>query len=88
VASAVPPEGRRTGTVVLRPEQLRLADADTAGVVTGTVTDVCFYGHDAKVTVAVPGLDHPVDVRVAGPSQVGPGRRTGVRVTGEATLHP
>ncbi|MCX4706153.1 ABC transporter ATP-binding protein [Streptomyces sp. NBC_01373] len=88
VALASPPNGRRTGTVVLRPEQLRLTDADAAGVVRGTVTDVCFYGHDAKVTVAVRGLDSPVDVRVAGPLSVGPGQETGIRVTGEVTLHP
>ncbi|MFF6782596.1 ATP-binding cassette domain-containing protein [Streptomyces sp. NPDC012510] len=88
------PHGWRTGTVVLRPEQLRLtdpdsdADADAAEAVRGTVTDVCFYGHDAKVTVAVPGLDEPVEVRLAGPVRVGPGQETGVLVTGEATLHP
>jgi iron(III) transport system ATP-binding protein len=88
VTLAAPPNGRRTGTVVLRPEQLRLTGADTAGAVRGTVTDVCFYGHDAKVTVAVQGLDHTVDVRVAGPVSVGPGQETGIRVTGEVTLHP
>ncbi len=88
VALASPPNGRRSGTVVLRPEQLLLTDANTAGAVRGTVTDVCFYGHDAKVTVAVQGLDSTVDVRVAGPLSVGPGQETGIRVTGEVTLHP
>jgi iron(III) transport system ATP-binding protein len=88
VALAEPANGRRTGTVVLRPEQLRLTDTDTAEAVRATVTDVCFYGHDAKVTVAVEGLDDPVDVRVVGPLPVDPGQETGIRVTGEATLHP
>lgn len=87
VVLASPPDGLRTGTVVLRPEQLRLTDADTAAV-RGTVTDVCFYGHDAKVTIAVHGIDDTVDIRVAGPLPVGPGQETGIRVTGEATLHP
>ncbi|KFF97535.1 ABC transporter [Streptomyces scabiei] len=87
VVLASPPDGLHTGTVVLRPEQLRLTDADTAAV-RGTVTDVCFYGHDAKVTVAVHGIDGMVDIRVAGPLPVGPGQETGIRVTGEATLHP
>ncbi|KUO18732.1 ABC transporter ATP-binding protein [Streptomyces dysideae] len=87
VTLAAPPGGRRTGTVVIRPEQLRLADTDTADAVRGTVTDVCFYGHDAMVSVAVDGMDAPVDVRVAGPLPIGPGEETGVRVTGEATLH-
>ncbi|MDX3131836.1 ABC transporter ATP-binding protein [Streptomyces europaeiscabiei] len=87
VVLASPPDGLHTGTVVLRPEQLRLTDADTAAV-RGTVTDVCFYGHDAKVTIAVHGIDGTVDIRVAGPLPVGPGQETGIRVTGEATLHP
>jgi iron(III) transport system ATP-binding protein len=87
VTLAAPPDGRRTGTVVVRPEQLRLAGTDAADAVRGTVTDVCFYGHDAMVTVAVDGMDAPVDVRVAGPLPIGPGEETGVRVTGEATLH-
>ncbi|MET8220904.1 ABC transporter ATP-binding protein [Streptomyces hirsutus] len=87
VALASPPNGQRTGTVILRPEQLQLTDVGTAGAVRGTVTDVCFYGHDARVTVAVRGLEDPVDVRVAGPLLVGPGQETAIRVTGEATLH-
>ncbi|MEU2383748.1 ABC transporter ATP-binding protein [Streptomyces sp. NPDC012461] len=87
VTLAEPPDGRRTGTVILRPEQLRLTDTGTEGAVRGTVTDVCFYGHDARVTVAVPGLDAPVDVRITGPVPVGPGQETAVCVTGEATLH-
>ncbi|MEU6911817.1 ABC transporter ATP-binding protein [Streptomyces olindensis] len=86
VALTAPADPGRTGTLVLRPEQLRLTDAGAA--VRATVTDVCFYGHDAKVTVTVEGLDTPVDVRVTGPLPVGPGRRTGIHVTGEATLHP
>jgi iron(III) transport system ATP-binding protein len=52
------------------------------------VVNVSFYGHDAMVTVDVDGLDGPVDVRVAGPVAVREGERTGIRVTGEATLHP
>ncbi|HEY5836073.1 ABC transporter ATP-binding protein [Streptomyces sp.] len=81
-------DGPRAGTVLLRPEQLLLTDAAAAGAVRGTVTDVCFYGHDAMVTVAVDGLDAPVDVRVAGPLPVRPGEQTGIRVQGEASLHP
>ncbi|MGX6745489.1 ABC transporter ATP-binding protein [Streptomyces xantholiticus] len=88
VALTSPPVGRSTGTVVLRPEQLRLVDPDTAAAVRGTVTDVCFYGHDARVTVAVPGLGDPVNVRVSGAVSIDPGQETGISVTGEATLHP
>jgi iron(III) transport system ATP-binding protein len=82
------PEGNpRTGTVLLRPEQLRLTGPTAHGAVRGTVTDVCFYGHDAMVTVAVDGHATPVGIRVAGPLRVRPGEETGVRVLGEGTLH-
>ncbi|MDN3026148.1 ABC transporter ATP-binding protein [Streptomyces sp. S.PB5] len=84
---AAPPAGLRAGTVLLRPEQLRLTDTDSDGAVNGTVTDICYYGHDAMVTVAVEGHDIPVAIRVAGPLPVGPGEETGVRVVGEADLH-
>ncbi|MFD7409637.1 ABC transporter ATP-binding protein [Streptomyces sp. NPDC059866] len=76
-----------TGTVLLRPEQLELTDP-AAAAVGGTVTEVRFYGHDAMVTVTVDGLDAPVEVRAAGPLTVEPGERTGIRVQGEAVLHP
>ncbi|MFC7218283.1 ABC transporter ATP-binding protein [Streptomyces polyrhachis] len=75
------------GTVLLRPEQLRLTAAESAQV-SGTVEDVCFYGHDAMVTVRVAELEQPVVVRVAGPVPLEPGERTGLAVAGEATLHP
>ncbi|MFF3325153.1 ABC transporter ATP-binding protein [Streptomyces sp. NPDC002889] len=81
------PAGPREGTVLLRPEQLELTAAASAAA-HGTVVNVCFYGHDAMVTVDVDGLERPVDIRVAGPIPVRPGERTGIRVTGEATLHP
>ncbi|MCJ0869691.1 ABC transporter ATP-binding protein [Streptomyces sp. AP-93] len=82
-----PPGRLREGVVLLRPEQLRLTDPDAARA-GGTVTDVRFYGHDAMVTVAVDGIDEPVDVRVPSPTAARPGERTGIEVTGEATLHP
>ncbi|MFE9023839.1 ABC transporter ATP-binding protein [Streptomyces sp. NPDC007808] len=88
VALAAPCRDRSTGTVVLRPEQLHLTSPDAEEAVRGTVTDVFYYGHDAKVTVTVQGLDEPVDVRVVGPLRVGPGQEAAIRVTGEATLHP
>ncbi|MFD5744933.1 ABC transporter ATP-binding protein [Streptomyces massasporeus] len=87
VPLAAPPAGLRSGTVLLRPEQLRLTDADSDGAVSGTVTDIHYYGHDAMVTVAVEGHHIPVAVRVAGPVPVGPGEETGVCVVGEADLH-
>ncbi|MFD3357578.1 ABC transporter ATP-binding protein [Streptomyces fradiae] len=89
VPLASAPDGLRDGLVLLRPEQLRLAEPDAAGAgAEGVVTDVRFFGHDAMVTVAVDGLDRPVDVRTPGPPGQVPGRRVAIRLTGEATLHP
>ncbi|MGX1915075.1 ABC transporter ATP-binding protein [Streptomyces phaeochromogenes] len=88
VPLAAPPHGLRAGTVLLRPEQLRLTDAGSEGAVRGTVTNVCYFGHDAMVTVAVEGHDTPVDIRVTGTLPVRPGEETGIRVAGEAGLHP
>ncbi|MGW7198252.1 ABC transporter ATP-binding protein [Streptomyces chryseus] len=84
---AAPAGGPSDGTVLLRPEQLRLRPTANAPA-RGTVTDVAYYGHDAMVTVTVDGLPAPVGVRVTGPVAVRPGQRTGIEVTGDATLHP
>ncbi|MET8329524.1 ABC transporter ATP-binding protein [Streptomyces sp. NPDC005181] len=81
-----PPGRVREGVVLLRPEQLRLTAPDAAEA-SGMVTDVRFYGHDAMVTVAVDGIDEPIDVRVPSPAATRPGERTGIEVMGEATLH-
>ncbi|MGA5195693.1 TOBE domain-containing protein [Streptomyces exfoliatus] len=84
---AAAPEGLRDGLVLFRPEQLRLSEPDSADAA-GVVTDVRFFGHDALVTVAVDGLDRPIDIRTPSPLRVEPGVRVGVCLTGEATLHP
>jgi len=54
--------------VVVRPEQLTIAplDGPGAGGVRAMVRDVAYFGHDAVVTVDLPGFDEPVDVRVLG----------------------
>ncbi|MER6998766.1 ABC transporter ATP-binding protein [Streptomyces sp. NPDC000410] len=83
---AAAPEGLRDGLVLLRPEQLRLADPEAADA-EGVVTEVRFFGHDALVTVAVDGLEQPIGIRTPSPLQVAPGRRIGIRLTGEATFH-
>ncbi|MFE5946825.1 ABC transporter ATP-binding protein [Streptomyces sp. NPDC056480] len=83
---ATSPKGLRKGLVLLRPEQFRLTDPDTA-TAHGTVTDVRFFGHDCMVIVAVDGLEQQIDIRAPGPIQVQPGGRVGIQVTGDATLH-
>ncbi|MGI5479427.1 ABC transporter ATP-binding protein [Streptomyces lavendofoliae] len=87
VQLATASDGPRDGLVLLRPEQLRLTGTESADA-EGVVTDVRFFGHDAMVTVAVEGLDRPVDIRTPSPLRVAPGRRVGIGVTGEATVHP
>ncbi|MFI5617618.1 ABC transporter ATP-binding protein [Streptomyces sp. NPDC051567] len=75
------------GTVVLRPEQLRLVvphGEDAAA--RGRVSEVRFHGHDALVLVEVGGAG-TVTVRTPGPVEVRPGDEVGVRVTGEAAFH-
>ncbi|CNE19958.1 ABC transporter-like protein [Mycobacterium tuberculosis] len=86
IALAAPGDAGRNGTVILRPEQLRLTDAGGTAP-GGTVTDVRYYGHDAMITVSVEGLAAPVDIRVDGHVHLRPGDRTGVLLTGEATFH-
>ncbi len=76
----------REGTVLLRPEQFELTGPDAADH-HGTVADVCYYGHDAMVTVAVEGLDAPIEIRVAGPMDLARGDRAGIRVVGAGILH-
>ncbi|MFD7319501.1 ABC transporter ATP-binding protein [Streptomyces sp. NPDC059875] len=83
---AAAPAGLHEGLVLLRPEQLDLTAPDSAGA-EGTVTGVCFYGHDAMISVAVDGHDRQIDVRTSGGAPARPGDRVGVRVSGEATLH-
>ncbi|MFE9771324.1 ABC transporter ATP-binding protein [Streptomyces sp. NPDC005931] len=88
VPLTTPPDGLGTGTVLLRPEQLVLTAADAEETTRGTVTDIAYYGHDAMITVTVETHATPITIRVAGPLPVGPGERTGIRVVGEAALHP
>lgn len=51
--------------VVVRPEQVEVAQRD-AFPVHGLVRNVAFFGHDAVVTIDLPGHEQPVDVRVMG----------------------
>ncbi|SEG24460.1 iron(III) transport system ATP-binding protein [Thermomonospora echinospora] len=81
-----PTEAPLQGTVLLRPEQLRLTEPGET-TPDGIVTDVRYYGHDAMITITVDGLDTPVDIRIGGHVPLRPGDRTGIRITGQATFH-
>ena len=80
-------------TVLIRPEQTTLASAgaasaagggSAAGQVTGKVTETRYYGHDALVTVDVPGTG-PVRARVAGDDAPAPGDEVALGVIGSVT---
>lgn len=74
------------GTLVLRPEQLRLLDpSDTRGVA-AEVISTSFHGHDALSRVRLTGSDTEVLVRSLGVGpQAGPAR---VLVDGEGVFFP
>lgn len=86
--TGTPADGTRTGTVVLRPEQLRLVPASDPSVTRARVTEVRYHGHDALILLDADDLSTPVTVRAAGPLTLRTGDETGVHVTGTATLHP
>ncbi|MFI1018611.1 ABC transporter ATP-binding protein [Streptomyces sp. NPDC020965] len=78
----------RTGTVVVRPEQLRLVPAARAPVTRARVTEVRYHGHDGLILLDADGLSTPVTVRASGPLTIRAGDETGVHVAGAATFYP
>ncbi|GGZ60310.1 ABC transporter [Streptomyces inusitatus] len=85
---AGPAGGSATGTVVLRPEQLRLTAPTEDASARGRVAEVRYHGHDALVLVELPDGGPSVTVRAPGSLTVRPGDETGVRVDGTAAFHP
>ena len=75
----LPVRGSGQGTVLLRPEQLRVGGDG----VEATVDDVLFHGHDATVLLRLPTGDR-VRSRVQGTPPVRAGEVTAVRVSGPA----
>jgi iron(III) transport system ATP-binding protein len=76
-------------TVLIRPEQITLSasGATATGTVTGTVTGTRYHGHDALISVDVPGVG-PVRVRTAGTDTPAPGDEVALRVTGPVSAWP
>ncbi|MGH3565348.1 MAG: TOBE domain-containing protein [Pseudonocardia sp.] len=73
------------GTVLLRPEQLKLSVSNGAPV-RATVVEVVFHGHDTTVLLDVDGV--PVRCRTAEPVAPEVGERVDVRVDGAARFYP
>jgi iron(III) transport system ATP-binding protein len=81
-----PSQGR--AQVLVRPEQIRLAEATNGGVV-ATVQSYEYYGHDAVVRVRPEGTGLPdLVVRVTGGVPLEPGRRVAVSVLGAVVVWP
>lgn len=77
-----------TVDLVLRPEQLSLSAVGAGGGpgVIAMVRDVAYFGHDAVVTLDLPGCEQPVQARVLGDQQWRPDSEAlvGVRSAGLA----
>ncbi len=79
----VGPDG--PGSVLLRPEQLRLVPVAGAPVA-ATVVETVFHGHDSTVRLDAGGV--VVQARTAGPHLPAVGERVGVEVDGPARIYP
>lgn len=58
--------------VLVRPEHIRLdtvSGQPSPATLIGTVCSRLFFGHDALIRVAVPGIAQPVPVRIPGPQR-------------------
>jgi iron(III) transport system ATP-binding protein len=74
--------------VLVRPEQIRLAEAPDGGV-EATVESYEYFGHDAVVRVRPASAELPdLVVRVTGGRPVEPGRRVGLSVEGPVVAWP
>jgi iron(III) transport system ATP-binding protein len=70
-------------TVLVRPEQLTLSGSDASGTVTGAR----YHGHDAMVSLDVPGVG-PVHARTTGAALPGTGDKIALSVDGPVTVWP
>ena len=79
-------DGGRTGTVLLRPEQIVLGAP--GGGVAARVTSVQFFGHDALVHLALAGNGTTVTARTLGGSPARPDDEVGLTVAGPVAFYP
>lgn len=75
------------GTVLLRPEQLRIGNSTVDnGATAVTVRDTTFHGHDATILLDFKG--HQLRARVQGGRTFSPGQTVTVRIAGTARFYP
>jgi iron(III) transport system ATP-binding protein len=74
--------------VMIRPEQIRLVPREESAT-RATVLDVTYYGHDATVRLALPGLGDEADIiaRIPGFTRPETGSETGIMVDGRAVTY-
>jgi ABC-type Fe3+/spermidine/putrescine transport system ATPase subunit len=102
VLEVVPPDAQGTSTgravgqsgvdgpvsVMVRPEQLLLTDADTSGVLS-VVRSYEYFGHDAVVRVRPDSVSLPeLVVRMTAGAPLAPGARVGLSVHGGVVVWP
>jgi iron(III) transport system ATP-binding protein len=73
--------------VLVRPEQLRLLPADTAGGVPARVAEVSFYGHDAAVHLDLLPSGPRVVARIVGMDAPAPDDLVTIAARGSATVY-
>jgi iron(III) transport system ATP-binding protein len=74
--------------VMVRPEQIRFASRARPGAAEGQVVAVTYYGHDARVAVALDAGAEPVAARVAGHIAPERGARVWLSVEGPVMAYP
>jgi iron(III) transport system ATP-binding protein len=80
-------------SVLIRPEQITLHGpsggprSEAEAAVTGKVTDTRYHGHDALVTVDIPGAG-PVRARTPGAAPLSPGDEVVLTIDGPVTAWP
>jgi iron(III) transport system ATP-binding protein len=83
-----PPNG--VADVVIRPEQIRLTMNGEPAAVRARVTNVVFYGHDARIDLRLVGPSEQPELfaRTAGHQIPPPGAEVGVQVEGDVLAFP
>jgi iron(III) transport system ATP-binding protein len=76
--------------VMIRPEQIKIADPAASGSVAAIVEDVVFYGHDAVIEFSLPqaGAGETVKARVFSQSLPRPGDQVWLKVAGPVATYP
>jgi iron(III) transport system ATP-binding protein len=69
-----------SGTIVIRPEEIKLSKSISASSISGLITKIDYYGHDAMVTIDV--ADQHLQVRIPGPFEFNVGEKVALEHVG------